>query len=135
MQHSRQPLIRCILPTKRPWMTPGGSSSIVAYSIVSVTWSSTHLSLNNILHLLLRLDRWEPGLNQALSGDERDTTTPEIMAQKLHQLLTGKILTAPSRQHGPLLRSVLRAGWFIADKRVRVSVVLVVSSRHRIVSI
>lgn len=88
------------------------------------------MSDNTAANLLLRLDRWEPGLNQALSGDERDTTTPEIMAQKLHQLLTGKILTAPSRQHGPLLRSVLRAGWFIADKRVRVSVVLAVSSRH-----
>lgn len=74
-----------------------------------------------------RLDRWEPELNEALPGDKRDTTTPENMAQTLRQLLTGKILTTTSQQQlthwmvtdkvaGPLLRSVLPAGWFIADK-------------------
>ncbi|WP_394804878.1 class A beta-lactamase [Dickeya solani] len=74
-----------------------------------------------------RLDRWEPELNEALPGDERDTTTPETMAQTLRKLLTDKILTATSQQQlmswmeadkvaGPLLRSVLPAGWFIADK-------------------
>jgi beta-lactamase class A len=74
-----------------------------------------------------RLDRWEPALNEALPGDERDTTTPEVMAQTLHQLLTGKTLTPASRQQlmdwmeadkvgGPLIRSVTPAGWFIADK-------------------
>ncbi|ATW29704.1 class A beta-lactamase [Candidatus Williamhamiltonella defendens] len=74
-----------------------------------------------------RLDRWETELNQALPGDERDTTTPKIMAQTLHNLLTGKILFVKSRQQlqtwmvmnkvgGPLLRSVLPANWFIADK-------------------
>lgn len=76
---------------------------------------------------LTRLDRWEPELNAAVPGDERDTTTPENMAQTLRQLLTGKTLTAASRQQlmnwmeadkvgGPLLRSVTPAGWFIADK-------------------
>ena len=74
-----------------------------------------------------RLDRWETELNEALPGDERDTTTPEIMAQTLRKLLTGKILTSASQQQlsswmvadkvaGPLFRSVLPAGWFIADK-------------------
>lgn len=74
-----------------------------------------------------RLDRWEPELNAAVPGDERDTTTPENMAQTLRQLLTGKTLTSASRQQlmdwmeadkvgGPLLRSVTPAGWFIADK-------------------
>lgn len=74
-----------------------------------------------------RLDRWEPALNEARPGDERDTTTPEQMAQTLRQLLTGKILTPASRQQlmdwmeadkvgGPLLRSVMPTGWFIADK-------------------
>lgn len=74
-----------------------------------------------------RLDRWEPDLNAALPGDERDTTTPEIMARTLRQLLIGKVLTPTSRQQlldwmeadkvgGPLLRSVTPAGWFIADK-------------------
>lgn len=74
-----------------------------------------------------RLDRREPALNEALPGDERDTTTPVVMAQTLRQLLAGGILTATSQQRllgwmeedkvaGPLLRSVLPAGWFIADK-------------------
>lgn len=74
-----------------------------------------------------RLDRWETELNQAAPGDERDTTTPEAMAETLNKLLTGKILTVASRQQlmdwmvadnvaGPLLRAVLPAGWFIADK-------------------
>lgn len=74
-----------------------------------------------------RLDRWETALNEALPGDERDTTTPKAMAETLNNLLTGKILTVASQQQlmswmeadkvaGPLLRSVLPANWFIADK-------------------
>ena len=74
-----------------------------------------------------RLDRWETALNEALPGDERDTTTPEAMAQILRQLLTGKILTPASQKQlmawmqadkvgGPLIRSVLPSGWYIADK-------------------
>jgi len=74
-----------------------------------------------------RLDRNEPDLNEAVPGDERDTTTPESMAQTLRNLFTGKILTATSQARlmdwmaadkvaGPLLRSVLPAGWYIADK-------------------
>ncbi|WP_428946142.1 class A beta-lactamase [Pantoea sp. FN060301] len=74
-----------------------------------------------------RLDRWEPELNEALPGDARDTTSPEVMARTLHRLLHGRILSAVSRQQltdwmeadkvaGPLIRSVLPAGWFIADK-------------------
>lgn len=76
---------------------------------------------------MTRLDRNEPELNEARPGDERDTTSPERMAKTLRQLLTGKILTAASQQQlihwmvedkvaGPLLRSVLPHGWFIADK-------------------
>lgn len=76
---------------------------------------------------ITRLDRNEPDLNEALPGDERDTTTPESMAQTLRNLFTGKILTATSQEQlmdwmaadqvaGPLLRSVLPAGWYIADK-------------------
>lgn len=74
-----------------------------------------------------RLDRWEPMLNESLSEDERDTTTPEAMSKTLFTLLTGKALTASSQQQlinwmeadkvgDPLLRSVLPKGWFIADK-------------------
>lgn len=74
-----------------------------------------------------RIDRWEPMLNESLPEDKRDTTTPEAMSKTLFTLLTGKALTASSRQQlidwmeadkvgGPLLRSVLPKGWFIADK-------------------
>ncbi len=74
-----------------------------------------------------RLDRWEPELNEAIPDDERDTTMPAIMAASLRKLLTGKVLTLASRQQlvswmvgdqvaGSLLRSVLPAGWLIADK-------------------
>uniref|UniRef100_UPI00311CE1C6 TEM-1 Beta Lactmase Variant 80.b n=1 Tax=Escherichia coli TaxID=562 RepID=UPI00311CE1C6 len=74
-----------------------------------------------------RLDRWETALNEATPGDERDTTTPAAMAATLRKLLTGDALSPASRQQlidwmeadkvaGPLLRSALPAGWFIADK-------------------
>jgi beta-lactamase class A TEM len=88
-----------------------------------------------------RLDRWETALNEALPGDERDTTTPEAMAQTLRQLLTGKILTPASQQQlmawmeadkvgGPLIRSVMPTGWFIADKTGRGDEVHAASLRH-----
>ncbi|WP_434640972.1 PLA/ORN/TER family class A beta-lactamase [Klebsiella sp. I138] len=74
-----------------------------------------------------RLDRWETELNEARPGDVRDTTTPTAMAGTLRNLLTGSVLSAASQQQlqrwmvedkvaGPLLRSALPAGWFIADK-------------------
>lgn len=76
---------------------------------------------------ITRLDRWEPMLNESLPNDNRDTTTPEAMSKTLFTLLTGKTLTTNSQQQlidwmeadkvgGPLLRSVLPDGWFIADK-------------------
>ena len=62
-----------------------------------------------------------------VTNDERDTTMPAAMATTLRKLLTGELLTLASRQQlidwmeadkvaGPLLRSALPAGWFIADK-------------------
>ncbi|HBS3705439.1 TPA: OKP family class A broad-spectrum beta-lactamase [Klebsiella quasipneumoniae subsp. quasipneumoniae] len=74
-----------------------------------------------------RLDRWETELNEALPGDVRDTTTPASMAATLRKLLTSHALSARSQQQllqwmvddqvaGPLIRAVLPAGWFIADK-------------------
>lgn len=76
---------------------------------------------------ITRLDRYEPELNEAFPSDERDTTTPESMAQTMRNLFTGKILTPTSqaklidwmeadRVAGQLFRSVLPAGWYIADK-------------------
>ena len=74
-----------------------------------------------------RLDRRETQLNEALPGDVRDTTTPASMATTLRKLLTTPSLSARSQQQlllwmvddrvaGPLIRAVLPAGWFIADK-------------------
>ena len=74
-----------------------------------------------------RLDRWETELNEALPGDARDTTTPASMAATLRKLPTTPSLSARSQRQllqwmvddrvaGPLIRSVLPAGWFIADK-------------------
>lgn len=74
-----------------------------------------------------RLDRREPELNQGLPGDERDTTTPNAIARSLNTLLFGSALAPASQQQlqhwmaqnqvtGNLLRSVLPAGWAIADR-------------------
>jgi beta-lactamase class A TEM len=87
-----------------------------------------------------RLDRWEPELNEAIPNDERDTTMPAAMATTLRKLLTGE-LTLASRQQlidwmeadkvaGPLLRSALPAGWFIADKSGAGERGLAVSLQH-----
>lgn len=83
--------------------------------------------LHNMGDHVTRLDRWEPELNEAIPNDERDTTMLAAMATTLRKLLTGELLTLASRQQlidwmeadkvaGPLLRSALPAGWFIADK-------------------
>ncbi|KWK44607.1 class A beta-lactamase [Burkholderia stagnalis] len=44
-----------------------------------------------------RLDRWEPALNTATPGDERDTSTPLAMAEALRRLLLGDVLREPER--------------------------------------
>jgi beta-lactamase class A len=44
-----------------------------------------------------RLDRWEPDLNEATSGDPRDTTTPRAMAMLLKATTLGDALTLHSR--------------------------------------
>jgi beta-lactamase class A len=55
-----------------------------------------------------RLDRNEPGLNEATPGDERDTTTPRAMAQSMSQALLGDALSETSRRQ--------LEGWLIDDK-------------------
>lgn len=76
---------------------------------------------------LTRLDRIEPGLNEARPGDERDTTTPAAMAANLQRLLLGDALSPGSRRQlvdwmlatqtsGERLRAGLPAGWRLADK-------------------
>ncbi len=65
-----------------------------------------------------RLDRNEPMLNEALPGDERDTTTPAAMLGDLEALLVGDALSRTSRE--------ALTGWLVAnttgDRRLRAGV-------------
>ncbi len=74
-----------------------------------------------------RIDRLEPEMNHVLPGEEHDTTTPAAMAQTLVRILTGDVLTTPSRARliGWMietetglkrLRAGLPAGWKAGDK-------------------
>lgn len=45
-----------------------------------------------------RLDRWEPDLNEAQPGDERDTSSPRAMAGLLRELVLGQALSANGRR-------------------------------------
>jgi beta-lactamase class A len=74
-----------------------------------------------------RLDRWEPQLNTALPGDERDTSTPQAMAFTLQRLTLGEALAEPQRgqMRGWMLgnttgaqriRAGVPRGWLVADK-------------------
>jgi beta-lactamase class A len=55
-----------------------------------------------------RLDRWEPGLNEARPGDPRDTTSPDAMAATLRRLVLDDALSPGSRDR--------LAGWLAASK-------------------
>ncbi|WP_280821845.1 class A beta-lactamase [Pseudaminobacter soli (ex Li et al. 2025)] len=74
-----------------------------------------------------RLDRWEPELNQALPGDQRDTTSPRAMLATMERLLFSDLLTPASRAQlekwmiadqvaDELIRASLPEGWTIGDK-------------------
>ncbi|WP_026876974.1 class A beta-lactamase [Jiangella gansuensis] len=74
-----------------------------------------------------RLDRWEPDLNTAVPGDERDTTTPAAIARAYAGLLTGTTLSRPDRNRltswmldnqtsDTRFRAGLPRGWRLADK-------------------
>lgn len=76
---------------------------------------------------ITRLDRFEPELNEARPGDERDTTMPDAISHTLQKLLLGDVLSEASRQQltrwmaedkvaDALLRKSLPKGWKIADK-------------------
>jgi len=62
----------------------GGPAAITAYA-------------RSIGDNLFRLDRWEPELNSAIPGDERDTTTPAAMEKSLQGLTLGNALALPQR--------------------------------------
>jgi beta-lactamase class A len=77
-----------------------------------------------------RLDRKEPELNSAISGDERDTTSPAAMCADLQGLVLGNMLSESSRrqledwlQHNETGALMIRAGvpktWTVGDKTGR----------------
>ena len=77
-----------------------------------------------------RLDRKEPELNSAMTGDDRDTTTPASMQADLLRLLTGDALSQSSRQQledwlqgnttgASMIRAGVPAIWKVGDKTGR----------------
>jgi len=76
---------------------------------------------------MFRLDRNEPGLNTAIPGDPRDTTTPSAMAASLNRLILGSALkddqkaTLTAWMKGNTtgaasIKAGLPADWIVADK-------------------
>jgi beta-lactamase class A len=74
-----------------------------------------------------RLDRIEPGLNEAAAGDVRDTTSPNAMAANFRRLLLGDVLLPSARDQltkwlvanktgDSRLRAGLPQGWRVGDK-------------------
>ena len=74
-----------------------------------------------------RLDRWEPELNAAVPGDERDTTSAAAVARSFANLLVGRALRPGDRHRltdwmlanttsGTRFRAGLPADWRLADK-------------------
>jgi beta-lactamase class A len=74
-----------------------------------------------------QLDRNEPTLNTSIPGDERDTTTPQAMADDLQKTLIGDALSVTSRKQletwlindkvgDKRLRAGLPPSWGIGDK-------------------
>lgn len=74
-----------------------------------------------------RLDRYEPTLNTAIPGDERDTTSPVAMAESLRKLTLGNALAEPQRAQlvqwmkgnttgATSIRAGLPASWLVGDK-------------------
>lgn len=74
-----------------------------------------------------RLDRWETELNEAVPGDNRDTTTPNAMVKNLQRLLLGDALSEKSRDQlggwlqrnqvaDGLFRAAVPEGWIVADR-------------------
>ncbi|MEU5410037.1 class A beta-lactamase [Nocardia asteroides] len=74
-----------------------------------------------------RLDRWEPELNTAVPGDERDTTTAAALAADYRALVVGAALAEPeraqlaawlkaSRTGAKRIKAGLPADWTVGDK-------------------
>ncbi|MBC8950769.1 class A beta-lactamase [Xenorhabdus sp. TS4] len=77
-----------------------------------------------------RLDRYEPELNTAIPGDERDTSTPQAMAKSLYNLVLGDTLATIQREQlaewikgnttgGASIRAGVPKDWIVGDKTGR----------------
>lgn len=89
--------------------------------------SAVTIFMRSIGDGVTRLDRWEPDLNMATPGDERDTTTPAAMVSSLHKLLVGDALLQSSKEQllrwlqanevgDSLLRASVPSEWHIGDR-------------------
>lgn len=74
-----------------------------------------------------RLDRWEPELNTAIPGDERDTTTAAALVANYRALVVGTALPEPERAQlatwlkasktgATRIKAGLPADWIVGDK-------------------
>ena len=77
-----------------------------------------------------RLDRMEPELNNAVPGEDRDTTTPAAMCKNLQRLLTSDVLSQESRARlegwmignetgSKMIRASVPTDWRVGDKTGR----------------
>ena len=119
---------------RREGKEPGGGLTVAELCDAAVT-----LSDNSAANLLLarhggpagltafmrtlgdpvsRLDRNEPGLNEAAVGDERDTTTPAAMLRSMRKVMLGEALSPASRAQLVAWATGNRTG----DKRLRAGV-------------
>ncbi len=105
------------------------SDNVAANLILRATGGPDALTayIRTLGDTVTRLDRWEVELNEAASGDPRDTTTPTAMASLLRLLLLDGGLSPLATQQlsawmkanavsDALLRSALPTGWSIADR-------------------
>ncbi|MEV0549333.1 class A beta-lactamase [Nocardia salmonicida] len=74
-----------------------------------------------------RLDRWEPELNTAIPGDERDTTTAAALVANYRALVVGTALPEPERNQlatwlkasktgAKRIKAGLPTDWIVGDK-------------------
>jgi beta-lactamase class A len=89
--------------------------------------SGLQAAMRDLGDTTIHVDRPEPGVNQALPGDIRDTSTPRAMGTDLRSFVLGTLLTADRRQvltnwllanttGGPYIRAGVPAGWKVGDK-------------------
>ncbi|MCF6775917.1 class A beta-lactamase [Thiotrichales bacterium 19X7-9] len=54
---------------------------------------------HSIGNIPFRLDRWEPNINTAIPGDNRDTSTPYAMAYSMQQIALGNVLNQMQKNY------------------------------------